>query len=119
LLHDPQFFGSLVVSTHDEPQILSAVTVHEGTQVPLEQDDVAPLTAVVHAFPHDPQLVLSVCVLTHAPLHAFCPVGHWLPQTPAEHTGVAPVTVVVQTVPHPPQLWMSLFGSTHAVPQTR
>jgi hypothetical protein len=35
------------------------------------------------ALPHEPQLVRSVCVFTHAPLQLVIPVAH--PHVPLEH----------------------------------
>jgi hypothetical protein len=64
----------------------------------------------VHAFPHAPQLLLSVCVLTHAPLQNVAPV---VAQAQAPFWQVAPPEPL-HVVPHPPQLALSLFKLTHA-----
>ena len=59
-----------------------------------------------HVVPQAPQLALSVCMLTHAPLHTDCPSGqaHWpfwhvLPLVQAKH--------VVPAVPHIASVWLA------------
>jgi len=74
----------------------------------------APLTQLSmlagHCFPQPPQLLESVCVLTHAPLHLV---------SPAEQVQFPPVHV--PPAPHPllhlPQLALSVCTSTQALPQ--
>lgn len=49
----------------------------------------APATQVVpllHVVPHTPQLALSFFSLTHAPLQAVRPAGHWLRHAPPPQT---------------------------------
>jgi hypothetical protein len=62
-----------------------------------------------HTWPHVPQLLTSVAVFTHVPLHAVWLAGHEVTQTPLVH-----VVPVVQTTPHAPQL----FGSVDVLMQT-
>jgi hypothetical protein len=66
-------------------------------------------TFVVHAWPHVPQLFVSLPVSTHPPLQrVFAPAGHpeaheyAPPSCPAAQTGVPPSPAHV--VPQPPQL---------------
>ena len=42
------------------------------------------LVPLLHTVPHDPQLLLSVCSLTHVPPQLVCPAGHT--QLVPEHT---------------------------------
>jgi hypothetical protein len=56
------------------------------------------------AFPHDPQLLASVCVSTHAPLQSSLPPAH--AQAPPAHD-----VPLGQTLPHPPQLLGSVVVS--------
>jgi len=58
--------------------------------------------------PQVPQLLLSVCVSTHAPLQSVCPVAQLLAQEPFEQT-----CAEVQALPHEPQLAGSLCVLTH------
>jgi hypothetical protein len=55
--------------------------------------------------PHAPQLLLSVCVLTQAPVHTDCPPGH--AQRP-----ISQLWPVTQAVPQAPQLAASVWTST-------
>jgi hypothetical protein len=59
-----QFWVSLVVSTQLPPQLVWPIG-HETMHVPPAQTWFMP-----QAVPHAPQLLLSVCVFTQAPLHA-------------------------------------------------
>jgi hypothetical protein len=40
------------------------------------------VSPVAHAWPHVPQLALSVCVFVHAPPQHVVPPVHWWPQLP-------------------------------------
>ncbi len=62
----------------------------------------------MHARPHIPQLLVSVCASTHAPTHAVRPAGH-------AHAPLAQTWPISQTVPQAPQLSGSLRRSAHAV----
>jgi hypothetical protein len=66
----PQFIGSLVVSTHAVPHILSPCP-HVVWQMPFAQASPAS-----HACPQPPQLVGLDERSVHVPLHAVCPAGH-------------------------------------------
>jgi hypothetical protein len=81
------------------------------TQAPLLQ-----LCPLVHAWPHAPQLLVSVFVLTSQP-SAGLPLQSWKPalqvwtaQAPSWQAGVPLGTE--QTAPHPPQLLASVFVLT-------
>jgi hypothetical protein len=80
--HEPQLRLSVEVSTHDvvEPNPKKPMVVHAVS--PLLQT--MPASPVAHVppehtelplqrVPHEPQLVLSVCVLTHALPHCVSP----------------------------------------------
>jgi hypothetical protein len=51
-----------------------------------------------HEFAHEPQLLASVCSLTHAPLQSEKPVLQEKVHVPPEHVAVAFATLVVQAV---------------------
>jgi hypothetical protein len=65
--HAPQLFASLCVLTHALAQSVLVESLHETLQAPLTHDDDAPVTAVEHALPQEPQLPLSFCRSTQAP----------------------------------------------------
>jgi hypothetical protein len=139
--HFPQFWVSLVRSTHAPPQFVWPV----GQHIPLEQTWPAPqagpdphvqappeqLSVVpAQAMPHLPQFWALLVKSTQAPPQFVWPVGQHLPfeQTwPLPQAGPAPqvqvpavqVSVVpVQTTPHPPQLLLSVWVLTQRVPQS-
>ena len=63
-----------------------------------------------HTVPHAPQLLLSVCALTHAPPHDTRPSPH--EHAPATHVRPAP-----HALPHAPQLARSVWRSRQTPPQ--
>jgi hypothetical protein len=81
--------------------------VPQPTQLPLAHAVVGP-----HAWPQVPQLLLSVDVLTHAPLHAVRPPAQLLAHDPFKHTLPAPHTLL-----QAPQLFGSLAEGMHFPPQ--
>jgi hypothetical protein len=68
--------------------------------------------AHANADPQPPQLFLSVCSLTHAPLHAVYPVLHWNVHALDRQRGAALETPVVQTFPQVPQSLTFVVVST-------
>jgi hypothetical protein len=54
-----------------------------------------------HGLPHEPQLELSVLVLTHTPLHIVSPVGQ-------AHDPLTHVWPLAHDMPHDPQLELSV-----------
>jgi hypothetical protein len=70
----------------------------------------AQLSPEAHVLPQLPQLLGSVWVSTHWPLHSPCPVGHL--QSPFWQ--MAPNASVAQSWPHVPQWLASVCVSTHA-----
>src|ERR1041384_5948350 len=65
----------------------------------------------VHVFPHMPQFFGSLCVSTHCPPHAVCPIGQHMPPVHCE-------TIAVHAMPHMPQLSLFVWRSTHFPEQT-
>jgi hypothetical protein len=65
----PQFWGSVVVSTHALPHA-SVIAEHDGAHA-LE----AQTSPVAHVMPHAPQLPGSVVRSTQRPPQFFCPAG--------------------------------------------
>jgi hypothetical protein len=88
---EPQFCGSLVVSTHAPPHDVS----------PGAQTQLPPLHASVEPqdFPQPPQSCAFVCVSTHAPLQLVSAGSHDAPQAPRSHT-----CPLEHDAPHAPQL---------------
>jgi hypothetical protein len=79
--------------------------VSEHTHAPAVQ-----LCVEVQTVPQAPQLVVSLAVSTHTPLHEVVPEGHR--QRPVEHDVPAG-----QRVPQAPQLFESVAVFTQVVPQ--
>jgi hypothetical protein len=79
------------------PPHVVEITVEPAAQPPPVQD---PLTQEpeAHTFPHEPQLLASVCSLTQAPLQSEKPVLQEKVHVPLEHVAVAFATPVVQAV---------------------
>jgi hypothetical protein len=83
---------------------LVQLTVHD----PLAQPEVALATDVVHAWPHEPQLVTSVIVFVQPPpqrdgVEDVQPEEHeYTPASSGAQRGAPPSGL--QAVPHPPQL---------------
>jgi hypothetical protein len=96
--HAPQLAGSVPVSVHWPPQVVSPAP---HTHFPLVQ-----LAPVPHAVPQVPQSKGSLVRSTHAPMQLVSPLPQLVVQTPEEHTWP-----VAQTIPHPPQLAGSLWVS--------
>lgn len=69
------------------------------------------VSSAPHCFPHEPQLVRSVDVFTHAMPHCFVPIAHDVAHAPAMQTSFA-----AQALPQAPQLRGSLLLSTHSLP---
>jgi hypothetical protein len=82
--------------------------------------DVAPLTCgrPVQLVPQAPQLAVSLCSSTHAPLQSVYPVLHVNSHAPAVHAACAWATAVAHALPHAPQLLALLVVLTHVVPQS-
>jgi hypothetical protein len=76
-----QLLGSLVVSTHEPPQLVGAFGGQLATHAK-PPSTVAHVGAVApHAFPQRPQLE-AVVPSTHPPLHVMKPAGQPLPSVP-------------------------------------
>ena len=129
--HEPQLRLFVEVSTHvvefpkKKPMVVHAVSplLHTIPASPVAHVPPEQTALPWQRVPHDPQLVLSVCVLTHVlphcvspapqehvpPLHVP-PVGHWCPQLPQLSASVCVSTqallqlvrFVEQLVPHAP-----------------
>ena len=111
-LHAPQLFASFERSTQAPPQSVSAPlesVSHEVAQVPAAQTLSAP-PSVAQTWPHDPQLLGSLSVAVHTPLHRCPPFAHW-------HVPFWQLVPPVQRTLHPPQLALSTNSLTHEVPQ--
>src|SRR5579883_356400 len=85
------------------PLPLGVVAMH----VHLPATHPKPVVAALQLNAHDPQLLTSVCSLTHAPLHI---------ERPLLHTHAPPMHVDCdgQEAPHMPQLFGSVIVLTHA-----
>jgi hypothetical protein len=115
--HEPQLRLSVDVSTHEvllppKPMNVHAVSPLLHT-MPASPDAHLPLehTALpLHRVPQEPQLLLSVCALTHALPHCV---------SPAPHAHVPPLhaALVGHWCPQLPQLSASVCVSTHALLQ--
>jgi hypothetical protein len=71
-----------------------------------------------NAAPQPPQLSMSVCSSTQAPLQAVNPALHWNVHTLATQAGAALATAVVQPLPHVPQLLAFVVVSTQMGPHS-
>jgi hypothetical protein len=107
-----QFFGSVAGFTHVLPQSVGVAGGHAPTQVEPEHTDVPP-----HAWLHVPQLLLSIAVLTHAPLQGVYPALHVNVHVLFTHAACAFATLVEQTFPHVLQSFGLLVVSTQVPPQ--
>ena len=116
--HEPQLRLSVDVSTHElkllpkklvvqevRPLLQTTLPASPVAHVPPEQTALPP-----QRLPQEPQLLLSVCVLTQALPHCVSPAPH--EQLPLLH--VAPMA---HWCPQLPQLSESVFVSTHALLQ--
>jgi hypothetical protein len=75
----------------------------------------------MHALPHMPQLSMSLCVSTHAPVHSTFGIGHTIEHDPFVHFHwpppmIMPASPPPHAWPHLPQFMSSVFGSTHDIP---
>jgi hypothetical protein len=70
------------------------------------------LCPAAQAAPQPPQLLTSVCSLTHRPLQRLKPALQLTPHAPLTQVGVA-LAGAVQTVPQAPQLCRSVCSFTH------
>jgi hypothetical protein len=70
-----------------------------GLHAPLWQTPLTHLASLVQVLPQAPQLLGSLAVSTHAPLHAAWPVGHW-------HCPLMQSVPLVQVLPQALQLSM-------------
>ncbi len=112
--HVLQSLVLLVTSTHVAPHRVGVAAGQPETHVPPWHTGVPPL----HAWPHDPQLALFVCSLTHAPLQSENPLLHENPQALPEQVTVEFPGPAGQTLPHVLQLLVFDVVSTHVPPQS-
>ena len=111
LPHAPQLFLSVSRLLHAVPHCVVVDPEQERPQTPPEQvAEPVPEVGPLQAWPHEPQLLVSVLSLTQTPLQSAFPEGHW--HTPLVH--VPPEHVI----PHPPQLLLSVNVLVHAPLQT-
>jgi hypothetical protein len=117
--HEPQLRLSVDVSTQlvvlpkKKPMVVHAVSPLLHTTPPASPIAHVPPEHTVlpwQRVPHDPQLVLSVCVLTHVAPHCVSPA-------PQEQLPLLHVPPVAHWCPQLPQLSESLCVSTHALLQ--
>jgi hypothetical protein len=87
------------VATVQAPAVHDVAPLH-SVYPPLQPETQTPLplqlavafgSVVVHAVPQPPQLLLSVCSLTHAPLHRLSLVGQLVPHDVPLHVALPPV----------------------------
>jgi len=103
--HEPQFAGSVLVSTHAPLHSIVGCT-QAKSHMPETHVGVA-LSGAVHTLPHEPQLDVLLEVSTHEPSQ-FVPLPQETPHLPAAHTSAAP-----QTFAQSPQCPASELKSTH------
>jgi hypothetical protein len=99
------------VSVPQLPQACDAAPLHPHEPFAHEE----PLG---HAFPQVPQLLLSVCLLTHAPPHAVYPLLQAKVHALAWHAACACDTLVAHAWPQALQLLASLVVSMQLEPQS-
>ena len=110
--HEPQLALSVIVSTHDAPQLV----------VPVVHVHVPPVHVwpLIQAWPHDPQLLASVVTSRHA-IVAVDPLPTVQTIRGAGHAAAHALDThdwpVVHACAHDPQLFGSLVVLTHALPQ--
>jgi hypothetical protein len=114
--HFPQFFGSLLVSTHASPQAVKP-SRHVCAHSPAAQFADA-FWFGTQARPQAPQLAPSAARSTHASPQRTSSSAHTKSQDPEAHTGSPPVGAVHST-PQPPHLEGSSATSTHSAPHSR
>jgi hypothetical protein len=85
------------LETPPPPQVV-VNTVEPAAQPPPVHDPLTQVEPEPHAFPQLPQLLVSVCSLTQAPLQREKPVLHAKVHVPLEHVAVALATPVVHAV---------------------
>ena len=108
--HIPQLAGSMAVFAQYDPE--APVQVARGDAQVAPQVPVEHTCPAGQAWPHTPQLRLSVCTFTQAPAHVVCPMAHETTHIPPEHTLPAG-----HALPHEPQLALSLWRLEHAPAQ--
>lgn len=96
LLHEPQWFGSVSVSTQ-APRHSSSPVRHSKSQPPAEQIASASGGAV-QALPQSPQFLGSLSRSTQSPEHSTVLGAQSLPQSPSVHTSSE-----AQRMPQAPQ----------------
>jgi hypothetical protein len=69
--------------------------VEPAAQPPATHDPLTHVEPAAHAAAHPPQLLLSVCSLTHAPLQSVYPLLHVKPHALPLQSAVALATAVV------------------------
>ena len=108
----PQFRLSVLMFVHAVIEPKGVFVVHDiSLALQLLHTPLTQLSMFAgHCFPQPPQLLESVCVLTHAPLHLVSPDEQV--QFPPVHVPPAPHPLL-----HLPQLALSVCTSTQALPQ--
>jgi hypothetical protein len=117
LLHRPQLFVLVVVSTHDIPHSIGADIGHpDWHEKPPGLPAAGAHTGVPpeHEVPQVPQLGLadrSVWQPVPACAQSAWPAAHWYVHVPPTHASPEALTLgnVVQSCPHVPQLWTSVL----------
>jgi hypothetical protein len=112
----PQLLTLVPVSTQVPSHSAGALAGHPDKHVDPEQTGLP--ASAVHACPHEPQLLLSLLVSTHAPPQEAYGLLHEKPHEPLTQSGCALATSVEQEFPHVPQLLVSLVVSTHVPPHS-
>jgi hypothetical protein len=87
--------------------------VHVTSQVPFEQKAI-PLAGGEHAFPHEPQLAVSVLKSRHAPLQELKPLSQPIPQLLLVQIALPLAAGGVQACPHVWQFSASFAKSTQS-----
>jgi hypothetical protein len=104
-----------VFETHPPVQTDGQVPENVGSAAHCEHVPAWQVAGAVHFVPHPPQLPLSVCSLTHAPLHGLKPLLQVNVHAPLLQAAVAFATLVVQAAGEP-QAPLALQVST-ALPE--
>jgi hypothetical protein len=92
--------------------------VEPAAQPPAAQDPLTHVEPAAQGVPQPPQLLLSVCSLTQAPLQSVVPLLHAKVHAPLTHLAVALATLVEHAFPQVPQSLALLVASTHVPPQS-
>ncbi len=99
------------------PQVVVNM-VEPAAQAPAVHDPLTHVDPAVQGVPQPPQLLLSVCSLTQAPLQSMYPLLHVNVHALLTHRAVALATLVEHAFPHEPQSLALLVASTHVPPQS-